>query len=439
MNYFKSGAFFETAVVVLVGIAYILFTTWLDKKYIKTKKGNNKWYHSVKMILDFVNMIIVIILALILLSVNGVNVKKYVASLGVIGVVATFALQDMLKDIIMGLTIMLEGYFKVGDVIIYEGREAKVTSFNIKTTRLLMTDTEEKMAVTNRNISQVSVASDWVDVTVPIGYDMDLYYSRFLCTECAKRIERLRYVYSCDFINTQELAESWIEYRLRIHCLPEKKFPVRRNAQAVIQDVFFEHEAPFPLSIKVLYNVDPNDEKNKPKIVGYNPNEAVIMGNGTAHHKRKSAYELGRGAEKSKVVSIDGSDKSFRNAVAESERYSRSENLDSKMRLRLRLLSEEMLSLSLKLPNIKNGIFYIEREDSQYDICFEADATVDQNAKKQLIDITSTHSNEAYSGISGMIAKAVDSMILLGNYEKNDATSSSSDAMEQSIGKAEDS
>lgn len=436
MGYFKSAEFYETIIVILFAVLIFGLGNLADKRYLKSKRANHKWYNSTKAIIDLIRAIIAIIFALIILSINGVNVGKYVASLGVIGIVLSFALQDILKDIIMGLSIMFEGYFKVGDVVVYQGREGKVISFNIKTTKLFMLDTEERLSVCNREINQISVASDWVDVDVPIGYDIDLNYSRFLCKECAKRIERLRHVYSCDFLNTQELSESWINYKLRVHCLPEKKPPVRRNAQAVIQDVFYEYGCEFPLSIKVLYNVD--QEKKiaiDGSIIKTKPDESSIVTNAV---KKKTDYELGRGAEKSKVIAVDGSDEAIAIAMAEAERYARSENLGEDMKLKIRLLSEELLLLTKNLSNMKNGVFYIERDDADYDILFEADAKVSKNTREMLLDVSSTGTNEAYSGIGGMVAKAVDSMILMGIDDRKGISKVSADVMEQSIGKSDD-
>ena len=439
LDYLKSGRFIETIIVIIFGAVFIAACNALDKKYFKTKAGNTKWYKSSKMIIDFINSIVVLILILAVLSINGVNVGKYVKSLGVLGIIMSFALQDLLKDVIMGLSIMFEGYYKVGDVIIYDGRYGKVISFNVKTTRVFMLDDESTLSICNRNINSIAVASDWVDIDIPIGYDVDLVTSRNLCRECAKRIERLRYVYSCDFANTQELAESWVNYRLRIHCLCEKRYSVRRNAQAVIQDVFYEHNQEFPLSIKVLYNMEPTTNENKTvaKVESISGENTTIIN--TSSHKRKYDYELGRGAAKSKVIAFDGSDDTVRKAINEAERYAVSENLSNSMKLRLRLISEELLMLTKSIPQLKDGSFYIERDGIDYDICFDASGKISKKTRTQLVGVSSSNTNDAYIGISGLFTKAIDSMVQMSINDKSGVNSAiSKDTMEESIGKADD-
>lgn len=441
IDYFTSPAFYETLIVALIGVLFIMLTSAIDRKFLKSKSANGRWYRSAKMIIDFINTVVVIILILIILSINGFNVAKYVTSLGVIGIILSFALQDLLKDITMGTSIMFEGYFKVGDCVLYQGRQGKVVSFNVKTTKIFMLDTESTLSVCNRNISQIEVDSDWIDILVPIGYDVDLYFSRMLCREAAKKIERLRYVYSCDFLNTQDLGESSIIYKLRVHCLTEKKIPVRRNALAVVQDVFHENGASFPYNVLILHDGDkPADKKVRDKV---GTSDAEIMEPGTdktviSSRKRKYDYEFGRGAAKSKVCVYDGSDDSISKAVAEAERYAGSENLDNGMKLRLRLLSEELLSLTKGLPSIKNGSFYIERDGGDYDICLEADAKIGKKTREKLVEVSSSNTNDAYTGLSGLVSQAIDSMILMSINDKSGVNKVSMNTMEESIGKADD-
>jgi len=254
LKYIKSEKFIQTVIIlVLIIVVWIVFNT-VDKKYLKAKSENWKWYHSTKLTLDFFRAIIVFFLILGALSVNGFNVKTYVQSVGVIGIILSFALQDLLKDIIMGISIMFEGYYKVGDVVMFDGRRAKIVSFNIKSTRMRMIDDDSMMTVSNRSISQIAIDGDWFMIDIPIGYDVDLKFSRELCRECAKRIKGLKNVRDCEFLNTSNLGESCIEYRLKVTCKPEEKGGVRRDALAEIQDVFYENNTSFPYNVLVVEN-----------------------------------------------------------------------------------------------------------------------------------------------------------------------------------------
>lgn len=412
MEYFYSDKFIDSALIIIFVGAIILFFDHILKKYFsKNKDGkdslaNNVW-RAIKIFL-------IILLVLVVLDINGVRMGRYFAGLGIASALIGFALQDPIKDIISGISILLENKFKVGDVVIFGGEIGKVTSFNLKTTTIFMINDERTEIICNGEIKKIARAGDWIDIDVPIGYDVDLELSRSLCREAAKRIERLRYVYSCDFLNTQNLAESWIEYKLRIHCLPEKRPTVRRNSLAVVQDVFYENGMEFPLSIKVLYAGEGFAESSKilPHAV------KNIRKSADLPQRKKPDYELGRGADKSKICKIDGSREAINRAINEAERYASSENLGRKMKTRIRLLSEEIVSMTHILTEIENGEFYIQREDCDYEICFEAEAGVSKAAHEKLIAVSTSGTNEAYEGVSGLIRKAVDTMILQNRADK---------------------
>ena len=73
------------------------------------------------------------LLALILvLQVHGVNVSSLIAGLGIIGAIVGLALQDMLKDVIMGTNILTGEYFAVGDVIKYGDLIGEVVQFSLR-------------------------------------------------------------------------------------------------------------------------------------------------------------------------------------------------------------------------------------------------------------------------------------------------------------------
>lgn len=426
IDYFFSQVFFESIIAVVIGIALLYVIRGISRKILKKKSKNKGWEHSVKLIFDFLSILVIIVTALSVLSINGINVGKYFASLGIAGIAIGFAAQDLLKDWIMGLSIILENYYKMGDVVVYKERYGKIISFNIKTTKIKMLDDESLMTVPNRNITEIAIASDWFDLDIPLGYDVDLYYARFICKECCKRIERLKYVYSADFINTQSFEDSWVVYRVRVHCMNEKRFPLKRAANAVVQDVFHEQGIGFPYSVKIIQNVDPN-----------HPN----VGSDFIKHKSKDeikeynkVYELGSGAVKSKHKTIDKTDVSIKQALDEAERYASSENLDKKMRLKIRLLSEEILSLTKHITTIEHGDFYIERNSDDYEIHFDADVKMDIRTKETLMGIASDGKNEAYSGAGGSILNAIDSMVLMMN-TKDHKSENSEDAtlMEKSI------
>ena len=71
---------------------------------IKTKKKNT----IVALIFNIARYIVLLVALVIILSKLGVNVSAIVASLGVVGIIGGLALQDALKDIIVGCNIIMD-------------------------------------------------------------------------------------------------------------------------------------------------------------------------------------------------------------------------------------------------------------------------------------------------------------------------------------------
>lgn len=74
------------------------------------------------------------------LSQLGVNVTTIVAGLGIAGFTIGFALQDVSKNFIAGILLLIQKPFRVGDTIEVSGYTGKVTLIDIRATELVTLD-----------------------------------------------------------------------------------------------------------------------------------------------------------------------------------------------------------------------------------------------------------------------------------------------------------
>ncbi|MBQ3409396.1 MAG: mechanosensitive ion channel family protein [Clostridia bacterium] len=195
-------------------------------KMFKSKKGKT-YYRLIKSIIRYVFIIITI---LILLQVNGVNVSSMLAGVGIISVVIGFAIQDALKDIIKGFDIISDSYYNVGDVIKYNGLEGKVISIGIKTTKVEELKTSNIVSISNRNIEQVEVVSNFIFLDVPMPYEVSLEKAEKAISDIINLINNDELIYSCEYRGVNELADSSVNYQLKIECMPIEKLQARRNS-----------------------------------------------------------------------------------------------------------------------------------------------------------------------------------------------------------------
>ncbi len=91
----------------------------------------------------FSKVIFVVIALMWSLDVWGIDITPYLAGVGLSGVVLGLALQDSLKNIFGGVSLILDGAIKVGDKIKLEsGEVGKVIDVGLRSTKLVSFDNE---------------------------------------------------------------------------------------------------------------------------------------------------------------------------------------------------------------------------------------------------------------------------------------------------------
>ena len=95
--------------------------------------------------------LMIVLTILVVLADLGVNVTSLVAGLGILTAVVGLAFQDMVKDLIAGVTIIIEEQFCVGDTVVLDGFKGTVISIGLRTTEIKNNSGEVKI-VANRNV-----------------------------------------------------------------------------------------------------------------------------------------------------------------------------------------------------------------------------------------------------------------------------------------------
>ena len=85
---------------------------------------------------NFVSIAILIIVIMLVLSELGIEIGPLIAAAGVVGLAVGFGAQTLVKDIITGLFIILEGQITIGDIVEVAGHSGRVEAISIRTLRL---------------------------------------------------------------------------------------------------------------------------------------------------------------------------------------------------------------------------------------------------------------------------------------------------------------
>lgn len=204
------------------------------------------------LIINIIKYVFVIIVVLTLLSIWGVDTKALIASLGVVGVVAGLAMQDILKDFLAGFSIIVDNEFDVGDNIKVNNFRGTVIELGMKNTKI-RAYSGEVLIIANRNINEVinySTQDSRCIIDIAVSYDSDLdKVERVLGEVCRELKANTSYLTSdMEVLGVQELGDSAIVYRLIGDCAPTRDIEFKRKVYKAVKEAFDDNgiEIPFP-------------------------------------------------------------------------------------------------------------------------------------------------------------------------------------------------
>ena len=231
--------FFSNKIVLTVAIIFIsvivykiIYHILLKSESFKGKSimDNKKGKTYLRLFRSIARYIVIIIAIILILKVNGVNVGSLLAGVGIAGVVLGLAIQDWLKDIIRGLSIISDSYFQVGDIVKYKDIEGKVIVIGLKSTKIQELKTNNIVSIANRNIEEIQVVSNIIHVTIPMPYEVKLNKAEKAVNDIVELVKQNDNVNDCKYVGVNELADSSIDYYIQIDCNQRYKLQVRRDA-----------------------------------------------------------------------------------------------------------------------------------------------------------------------------------------------------------------
>ena len=225
----------------------IRFMVKTGKTTFEIKKRNT----IIKLLENIFKYIIVILAFLSILEVYGVDTKSLIAGIGVAGVVLGLALQDFLKDLISGLSIMLDNYFVIGDIVEYDNFTGEIIEFGLKSTKI-QSFSGEVYSISNRNIDKIiniSQKSSNLYIKVPTAYEeKEEKVRKVLIKAIEEIIKNTDADDKSEYLGIDELGESSISYIIKVHCPNDKRITVKRKSLAIIKEFYDKN------GIKIPYN-----------------------------------------------------------------------------------------------------------------------------------------------------------------------------------------
>ena len=205
----------------------------------------------------FTNVALVFVITITLLTVLSVfiNIGPLLASVSVVGLAISFGAQSLVKDVISGTFILLEGQFGIGDVVKMGDTAGMVEKMTLRTT--VLRDLHGVVhTIPNGEITRVSnLTKTWsravIDVSVAYGEDVDVVMAtlRQIGDEFRQDADWAAILVDPpDVLGVESLADSGVIVRMTAKTLPLKQWEVARELRRRIKKRFDADgiEIPYP-------------------------------------------------------------------------------------------------------------------------------------------------------------------------------------------------
>ncbi|MBE6146744.1 MAG: mechanosensitive ion channel [Firmicutes bacterium] len=193
----------------------------LNKKQSKLPKNsyNYKKLETFEILIhNIIKYIIILFLALAIATVYGVDVTSVLAGLGIAGVILGLALQDFAKDIIAGISILLENQYAIGDIVSIGNFKGEIIFLGLRITKIKNEEGQVKI-ISNRNITELinySISNSLAVIDISISTEQDIEKVENVLNNLAEQLsETLPSLKGkVEILGIEKLDASSIVYRL---------------------------------------------------------------------------------------------------------------------------------------------------------------------------------------------------------------------------------
>jgi len=179
----------EKAIDLTIGLLLLLTVSIVVTKFLLkwmrhlfTRKMQKEDKQKFSSVFKFINYVIYLIAVLVTLSAAGVDITLVITASAALFVGLGLALQELFKDVLGGIFIIVDKSLQVGDVVEVDGKVGKVFEIKLRTTRAITRDDKVLILPNHKFISDIvynytqnhRTTREKVSVGVAYGSDVDL-------------------------------------------------------------------------------------------------------------------------------------------------------------------------------------------------------------------------------------------------------------------------
>ena len=202
-----------------------------------------------------VSIVLLVWLILAILNVLGVNIAPFIASAGVVGLAIGFGAQNLVRDFVTGVFMLLEDQYGVGDTVDLGEAVGEVQSVGLRITTVRDID-GTLWYVRNGEIARVGNMSQEYAVArveIPVALTADVDRAEQVAVEAAKdaiadSALASKVMGEPEMLGVQELSPEFVTLRMTVKTRPNAQWAVQRRLRREILRAYDENdiELPFP-------------------------------------------------------------------------------------------------------------------------------------------------------------------------------------------------
>ena len=254
----------RSLVVVIVGLVMLLllkmgirkFEQIFTEKDVIRESESTLQIKTVAKLFRWLGTIVILLTIVYVVAQNhGFNVAPLIAGAGIAGLAFGFGGQYLIRDIINGLFILIEGQYRINDVIKIGQHGGLVEDINLRITTLR--DLEGRVIIIpNGEIKEVvNFTKGYAQALLDIGvaYKENVDYVMEVIKEIGKGLRQDDYfgkliLGDVEMLGVDDFADSQVTIKFRMKTLPIKQWEIMREFRRRIKNKFDELgiEIPFP-------------------------------------------------------------------------------------------------------------------------------------------------------------------------------------------------
>ncbi len=259
--FFSKKEIYGLAIIIFIGIIVYKLGSKIIEEIVnrgKSKYERKKRKTIVNLLSNVIKWSVYIIAAFFILDLYGVNTKALIASLGVVSAIIGLSFQDTAKDIINGISIIMDNYFVVGDIVTINEFTGEIIEMTLRATKIKK-NTGEVLVIANRNINQVINISQKkanLVIDIPTAYELKSDKVEKTILKIVEEAKKIKGVSDeSKYLGISNFGDSSIDYTISIVCNQDDKWQIKRQVLKLIKDTYDKDKISIPYQqIEVHYD-----------------------------------------------------------------------------------------------------------------------------------------------------------------------------------------